>query len=276
MTPNQAQKLFEEMFQKANQELITFTLSTELKIEQKADKTFVTACDEKIDKVVSQLARDAGLKIVSEEGDKSLQTVRDGNYITIDPIDGTLAYLEYVNYALNHGGIENFLNFDLGFSWDFCILLGLVENGEAMFGGVFNYVTKESFFIDALNNKIIRTGLKRNFEATKAIFVDQRFGGSLETLLKQDQNAKVIILSSFGLRALYACMDFEEAVALHRVQSTGLWDILPAAAMNARIYDEKGDELDLTSYISLPGKGALVLKGTNFDYILEELKKENI
>jgi fructose-1,6-bisphosphatase/inositol monophosphatase family enzyme len=274
------QQLFEQMFDEADIVLTSFTLENNLSIEQKADKTFVTACDEKVDFVLSNLAKEAGFDVISEEGDKSIDIVKSGNYLTIDPIDGTLAYLEHVNKALEQGDITNFLKSDLGINWDFCLLVGVVQDGKAVYGGVFNYVTKERMFFDAKNEKIVRKGERRNFIDKKAIFVDQRSSGVLEEQLKLNSlSAEVFTMASFGLRAIYSCLEFEDAVALHRVQTTGLWDILPAAVIahfnNAKIYDEIGNELLFNQYISLPGNGALIIKGHEFEYILEDLKKEH-
>ena len=52
----EAYSLLRKMFVVADKTLTEFTLSQDLKIEQKADKTLVTACDEKIDSVLTQIA----------------------------------------------------------------------------------------------------------------------------------------------------------------------------------------------------------------------------
>ena len=64
---------------------------------------------------------------------------------------------------------------------------------------------------------------------------------------------------------------------VHRVQSAGLWDIMPAAVAarccGGEIYDDRGDPLRLTDYVILPGMGVTVIKGAYFSFVAEELKK---
>lgn len=277
----QAYALLRKMFSKADQTLTEFTLSQDLKIEEKADKTLVTACDEKIDLVLTQIAAEAGLNIVSEEGQKNLQVVQSGNYITIDPIDGTLAYLEHLKAALAKGNISNFLKINLGDQWDFCLLVGIVENAQPRFGGIFNYVTKEIILIDSLDpNSLIREGMARKFTGKNIVFVDQRKGDELETEILSQTETNVYPLASYGLRLAYTFLNYSEsAIAYHSAQQTGLWDILPGAviakAYGQKIYTNIGNELSLNEYIALPGKGALAIKGDKFKFALEKLISKN-
>jgi fructose-1,6-bisphosphatase/inositol monophosphatase family enzyme len=265
------------MFASADQTLMRFTLSQDLQIQEKADKTLVTACDEKIDSVLTQIATESGLNVVSEEGEKSIEIVESGNYITIDPIDGTLAYLEHLKAALATGEISNFLKIDLGKEWDFCLLVGIVEDAQPKYGGVLNYVTKEIILIDSSDhNSLVREGKQRIFEGKNVAFVDQRKGDEIESEIISQIETNVYPLASYGLRVVYTFLNnFESAIAYHSVQQTGLWDILPGAAvakaMGQKIYTNMGNELSLNEYIALPGKGALAIKGDKFKFALEKI-----
>src|SRR5258706_11457132 len=184
MTTDKAFQLFREMIVQANQQLRHFTLNTQLSVTNKADKSVVTDCDKYIDEKLTNTAKQVGLEVVSEEGEHVLQIIKSGNFLTIDPIDGTLGYIEYVNHALETDSLENFLEEDLGAASDFCLLLGIVENGEPRFGACYNFVTKETILIDA-NDKssLIRQNNVRNYQQKYAVYVDQRPGETIETEL---------------------------------------------------------------------------------------------
>ena len=87
-------------------------------------------------------------------------------------------------------------------------------------------------------------------------------------------------LASYGLRVAYTFLnDYDSAIAYHSVQQTGLWDILPGAAIakvyGHKIYTNTGKELSLNEYIALPGKGALAIKGDKFKFALEKILSKN-
>lgn len=279
MTKDQAYTLFETMIAVASKELVDFTLSSSLNTEHKADKSVVTACDKCIDDKLTKLAHDAGLQVVSEEGPHVLDVVKSGNYITIDPIDGTLGYIEYVNYALEHGGIETFLQKDLGAASDFCLLLGIVENNVPRFGAAYNFITKEKILVDSADKAgVVRERNARQYNQSYAVYVDQRPGDHIEDQLRAVPDVSVIKQAALGLKSIYTIINpHQEAVTVHRVQSAGLWDIMPAAvatrAFSGQVYDDKGDELVYNQYILLPGTGATILKGDKFAFVLDELRR---
>lgn len=281
MTKNEAFELFQKMIDAAEKELLSFTLHSALSVEHKADKTAVTECDKSIDRTLSAIARDNNLQVVSEEGALVQDIVKSGNYITIDPIDGTLGYIEYVNDALSKGNISQFLQTDLGPQSDFCLLLGIVENGKPVFGACYNYITKEKIFIDGSNkNNLQRVNNKRSYTSPNAVYVDQRPGDSIEEVLKSTQEVTVIKQAALGLKSLYTLINpHENAITVHRVQVAGLWDIMPAAVaaqvFGGQIYDDLGNPLEFNKYIILPGKGATIIKGHKFDFVIDLLKKNS-
>jgi len=266
------------MIDEASKELFEFTLSTKLSIEKKADKTSVTECDQSIDRKLSDIARNNGLQVVSEEGEHVIDIVKSGNYITIDPIDGTLGYIENVNYAIANSGIKTFGNIDLGPQSDFCLLLGIVENNIPAYAAVYNYITKEKILIDANTSYISRENNTRNYNARFCFYMDQREGGQLERSIKEMPEVTSVVQAALGLKSVYTIINpHEAAVTIHRVQSAGLWDIMPAAvaarAFKACVLDDNGNDLEFNKYIILPGKGSTIIKGNKFQFVREELKK---
>lgn len=267
------------MIDSAQRELIAFTLSTPLASEHKADKSLVTACDERIDQTLSQIAQNAGLQRVTEEGEHDVTVAKSGNYMTIDPIDGTLGYIEYVNYTMEHGGIQNFLKKDLGATADFCLLLGIVENGIPRYGAVYNYSTKEKILIDGNNKEnTIRENNIRNYSQKKAVYLDQRpSDDSLTKELLTLHDVAFITQAALGLKSIYTIVNpHKAAITVHKVQKAGLWDILPAAvaarAFGGNIFDDKGEAVCFTNYITLPGTGATIIKGDIFSFIVKRLR----
>lgn len=278
MDKSQAFELFEKMIFIAQDEILNFTLNTPIDIESKADKSVVTACDQAIDKTLTQIARQAGLQVVSEEGEHVLGIVKSGNYITIDPIDGTLGYIEYLNFALEHGGINQFGTVDLGAKSDFCLLIGIVEDGIPKFGAVYNYITKEKILVSSDPVEINRENTARIYATDSCFYMDQRMGGELEQEVQSMSEVTSVTQAAFGLKSIYTVINpHQNATTIHRVQSAGLWDVMPAAvaakALNAKIYDDLGEELKFDEYIVLPGKGATVVKGEMFKFVVDRLKE---
>jgi 3'-phosphoadenosine 5'-phosphosulfate (PAPS) 3'-phosphatase len=276
MTTEEAFNLFEEMISVAKEELVNFTLSSNLSIEKKADKSMVTECDKAIDIKLTQLAQNFGLKVVSEEGEHIIDIVKDGNYITIDPIDGTLGYIDHVNSALEKGSLKDYLLEDLGANHDFGLLLGIVENNEPRFGACYNFCTREKILIDSYG-EILRENNVRNYNAKNAVYVDQRAGEDIEQKLRSLDNVTIISQATLGLKSLYTVLNnHESAVTVHRVQSAGVWDIMPAAVaakiVDAQIYDDLGNPLEFNKYILLPGKGATIIRGEKFKFVVNDLK----
>ncbi len=281
MESGQIFSFFRTMIREAEQELLSFTLHSPFSKEQKADKTLVTACDKHIDARLSVMARNNGFQVVSEEGEQAQAVVRAGNYLTIDPIDGTLGYIEYVNHALAAGNINNFAHTDLGAAADFCLLLGIVEAGDPRFGACYNFVTKELILVDAQNPEaLIRENNIRNYTGEFAVYVDQRPGGAIEADIKQTGEITIIKQAALGLKSLYTILNpHQAAITNHGVQVAGLWDVLPAAvaarAFGGMVYDDWGEPLRLTDYVILPGRGATIVKGEKFGWVVERLRKKD-
>lgn len=281
MDKNQAFQLFNQMIKIAELELFEFTLNNNNKfdIEHKADKSVVTACDKAIDEKLTRAAQKNGFQVVSEEGEHVLSIVQSGNYITIDPIDGSLGYIDHVNYAIENGGVKKFLKKDLGAEHDFCLLLGIVEASQPRFGACYNFITKEKIMIDALDpDSFIRENNVRKYSYPNAVYIDQRKGDYVEDLLLDTPDSKAITQATLGLKSLYTILNnHQNAITCHRVQTAGLWDIMPAAvatkAFGGQVYDDKGEELKLNEYIILPGKGATIIKGDKYKFALNELRK---
>src|SRR3989338_2056520 len=123
-----AYNLFNRMIRVAESEVISFVANQELDVEAKEDKTVVTALDKRLDLVLSEIAVENGFDVVSEEGEQHLKIVRSGNYLTIDPLDGTSAFIRHFNGAISEG-IKSHLCKRLIESpaSDYALLLGIVE-----------------------------------------------------------------------------------------------------------------------------------------------------
>lgn len=283
MNHNKIYALFEQMIRVATEELVSFTVESgkDLDHEFKADKTLVTACDRHIDRKLTQICHDAGLQVVSEEGEHVLNIVKSGNYFTIDPIDGSLGYLDYVNHSYNGENEVAFLSEDLGKESDFCLLLGLVENGKPRAGACYNFVTQEKVLMDAeAPDAFVRENNKRDHKGRYVAYLDQRPGTEIEVEILKLKDVAGIKQATLGLKSLYTILnDHESAITLHQVQTAGLWDIMPAAVaaqiFGGQVYDEQGNELDTQKYIILPGKGAVITKGSKFKFVIDKLRERS-
>ena len=281
MDKTTAYELFETMIKVAEKQLFEFTRNSSLSIDHKADKSAVTQCDKEIDTKLTKIATQAGLQVVSEEGEHVLRIVQSGSYVTIDPIDGTLGYIDYVNYSIENNDLQNVFEKDLGAEKDFCLLLGIVENGEPRFGACYNYITKEKILIDSNNkNNFIRLNNKRIYSQEYVAYLDQRFlEDAITNQILKISEVIPIRQATLGLKSIYTIVNpHKSAVTVHRVQTAGLWDILPAAVackvFGGKVYDDLGNPLRLDSYIILPGTGATIIKGEKFKFVIDELKKK--
>ena len=277
--------LFERMAQKAEEELYRFTLETPLDVSHKADRTVVTGCDSAIDAYMTQIVEEYGLPVVSEEGMQSAQVLQGGTYCVIDPVDGTREYIESVNDALKDGSIQYFLKSPRSRNHNFCLLVGVVNNGVATHGSCYDYVTGEKFLVDATAPGFIHSTMQIARKSTQrfpVIYVDSRvysdpeYGQRLKEICKRVPNAEIVTQGSFGLNALHALFNSSpDALVFHPVQQSGLWDVLPAAvaarAFGGQIFDGQGKELVLNSYAMIPGPGLYVLKGNLFRFVIDEL-----
>lgn len=281
MEEKEAFQIFEEVISLAKKEIVSFTLKNKFDIETKADKTLVTACDKYIDDVISKYVNSKGISVVSEEGEKESEIIQLGNYFTIDPIDGSLGYIDHVNFSLKEGDINYFLKTDLGSQSDFCLLLGIIENSEPKYACCYHYVTGEKILLSSVNKENCKIELeyrKRSYE--NAIYMDQREGEIIQkSLLKKDDN-KGIVQATLGLKSLYTILNnHKNAITIHRVQKAGLWDILPVAVackiFGGVLLDDKGNEVVFNKYAILPGNGATVIKGSRFKSVKNQLKIEN-
>lgn len=285
MNKNQAYQLFEKMIAVAQTELISFTTAHPFTKEKKADNSVVTACDKIIDTKLTQIAHDAGLQVISEEGEHAQKIIESGNYITIDPIDGTLGYIDYVNDALNHEDIQTFLQQDLGPRHDFSLLVGVVENGVQQYGACYCFVTKEKILIDGNNpHNLIRENNKRNYQGENVLYINEKRIDEKKDMLERElmklSDVTVIDQATLGLKSLYTILNpHSSAATVHQVQNAGLWDVMPAAvaarAFGGHVYVDTGELLEYTKYIVLPPTGATILKGDRFAFVIDELKKRS-
>lgn len=278
MNQQKAYLLFEQMISVADNELLNFTLHHPCNAQLKVDKSVVTDCDKAIDIKLSEIAKGAGLQVISEEGMHSQAIVESGNYMTIDPIDGTLGYIDYVNNALSQKNINSFLKKDFGAEHDFSLLLSIVEHGVPEYAAVYNYVTHEKILIDGNKKEnLIRVNNKRDYSGAYAVYCDQRPGGKLEDSLKKLFDVTIISQATLGLKSVYTIINpHKSAITAHLIQNAGIWDVIPAAvaarAFGGNVYDSRGDLLSYTSYIVLPKIGAIVLRGERFQFILKDFQ----
>jgi fructose-1,6-bisphosphatase/inositol monophosphatase family enzyme len=150
MDSQQAYQMFGEMNRLALRELTEYT-KKEIPIfrEKSVDRDLVTGGDELLDKLLTGFANNRGIRVVSEEKEDDLEIVRSGNYLVIDPIDGSGNYLAHVQSAREKQLDTVLYDPSLGDNMDYCLLLALVENGKPRFGSYFSFVTEENILVDS-------------------------------------------------------------------------------------------------------------------------------
>lgn len=255
MTCDEAYSLFESLIKTAHNTLFDQTLNFPFKFWTKEDSTWVTECDQRIDNVLTPIIRNKGLFTVSEEGEHLLEVVEGGNYVTIDPIDGTLGYLDYLSSDTKFGTI------DLGPLHDFGLLVGIVEHAQPVFGLAYNYITQETIMVDGVNPKNLIWKNRTRINTQKIVgYLSSRVSTELETKVSKVPEISIIKQATMGWKSLYTVLQpHDRAIMVRETIHTGLWDILPGAVA-ARCF---GAELSLefNKYIQLPNQGLVIKKG---------------
>ena len=145
--------LFQRLIDAASNEIARFTIEQQLSVDYKADRTAVTQCDRHLGELLARIAAETGLPVVHEEDESTFENIRSGNYIIIDPIDGTRAYIRHVEGTLKRRlkepdaspVVDPSLESETG-EHDYAMLVGIVIGGKPLFGCSFNYVTGEKIF----------------------------------------------------------------------------------------------------------------------------------
>lgn len=255
MTCDQAYSLFESLIKTARDTLLDQTLNFPLKSWTKEDSTWVTECDQRIDNILTPIIRKIGLQTVSEEGEHLLDVVESGSYITIDPIDGTFGYLDYLSSDSKFGTV------DLGPLHDFGLLVGIVERAQPVFGMAYNYITGETVMVDGVNPKNLVWNNRTRINNQKiAGYLSSRASSKLEDKISKVPEISIIKQATMGWKSLYTVLQpHDRAIMVRETIHTGLWDILPGAVA-AKCF---GAELSLefNKYVQLPNQGLVIKKG---------------
>jgi fructose-1,6-bisphosphatase/inositol monophosphatase family enzyme len=269
MNREEAFQLMDNMVTWASREIALFTKSNKIISEGKPDGSAVTACDLHLDRGLTQIATNLGLQVVSEEGLHNLDFIRSGNYATIDPIDGTLGYLEHCKHSR---GPSPHISRDIGSEFDYALLVGIVENGIPRFGCAYSYVTGEKILIDS-EGYFERGGKKRRFNARCARYIDNRIKSEDRINARlSDPPTETFRFSSLGLASLYLQLNGHDSAALAHFppQRNGLWDVVPALVScsftDTAILDGNGHKISLTDDVWIP-KGVVLYKGRKFSWV---------
>jgi fructose-1,6-bisphosphatase/inositol monophosphatase family enzyme len=273
MNRDQIHILFTELIATAQTILADYLQAHHFTVETKIDHSPVTEADKHIDRTLSQMCRDHGLAVLSEESKHSLELIQTGNYMTIDPIDGTKGLVEHLKHIQ-----DGKFNPDIGRRCDCALLLGLVQNGQPTYAAYYNYVTAESVFLDAESQEIIRQrDINLDFQDTLySNCKDQKpEDATSEKLLQMFPQTQIVVQGAVGIRTLYTFINkATNSTTFARVESGfGLWDILPAMCASkifgGQLYDGFGEPVQLDQYITIPGKGVLAIKGEKFAQVRE-------
>src|SRR3989338_3217680 len=175
-------QVFEEAIRLACNELANYTKKKGLVIKSKPDGTKVTGNDEHIDQILTKFFSDKGFNVVSEENPSSFGHIKAGNYAIIDPIDGTLGFIEHAKKSKT--GIDQ----NLPGEFDYALLIGIVENGIQRFGCCYNYVTGGKILLDSKSRRqsIIELG-KRAYLGRTVQYIETRTSDNINKKLSQDR-----------------------------------------------------------------------------------------
>ncbi|MDO8480667.1 MAG: inositol monophosphatase family protein [Nanoarchaeota archaeon] len=264
MNRAEAFSFFDAVASEASKELKRF--AKDLQITQKADKTLVTACDIHLSKHIATLAQEWNIPLLSEEDEEGYTLITKPLFAVLDPIDGTLAYIEHAKHPERKLGPE----------FDYTLLLTIVEKSKPRFGLCYNFVTGERMKLDS-RSKIhsIIENVKRLYKSKIAFYYENRTDDSLSRRLLADTKIKGRYQAmSLGQRLLLMQLNPHESAAVsHFAQRSGLWDVGPALVAaswsGAKLFDGKGNPLTANK-VFIDG-GIVAYKGSYFEGIEKKL-----
>lgn len=253
----------DEIAQFSHEEIRSFVQNNKVNSQIKSDGTIVTDADQHLNDLLVKECQRFALPIVSEEAQNSIEHVRAGSYVTIDPIDGTS------NFAYHLKTLDTYPNLQLPDRSNHGLLIGIVVDGVAIAGIMHNYVNGDNIIVD-----VTRKTLYVNLSDDSAPALDAVYTGSSDApdIFEGHQYKK----GGYGLRTAECLVKpHKNAVAYGKIKSAGIWDIMPAAAL-VNVIDAQilcnDDPLSLTQYIYLPKGDCAVIKGEKY---LEAYKKRN-
>ena len=237
MEREKAFSLFGRMNRAALAALTDYTKNNVPQEQRKeGDRSIFSKADIITDEVLCGIARLSGLRPIGEESETDLQAIGDGNYITIDSIDGSGLYLEHVKSAAKKELATAHFDPDLGDNFDYAVILGIVENGKPRFGSYFSYVTGETIMVDSdstIHTLWDRANNSNNYEGRTANYIENRVIRGAEDW--QPHNTEVnerisqsaiseLNVGPLGRRCLYAQLGEHESSAVYHMglQENGL------------------------------------------------------
>jgi 3'-phosphoadenosine 5'-phosphosulfate (PAPS) 3'-phosphatase len=258
----------------------------EMMIEEKADKSLVT----EVDVIINEFLRDEfaplGFPFVGEESEDEidLDAIKNGTYLTVDPIDGTSNFVKMFNGELDKPALDN------------VTLISLVKEGVPVVGICLNHYTGE---LDvAINDGDVRfeshielgmlaglghpgvEGRERvgRLNSREALImgskaddpINQKYSSQMPTAQIGGLGFRIISLSNKAL---------QRGLVYHKKQKAGLWDLAApnvfASLNGVTILDGDGNPLDFTQGPYFPGHGAMATKG-DFSLLEEKLTIEKL
>lgn len=250
----------------------------DLMIDEKADKSLVTEVDIQVNELLKNQFASLGIPFIGEESEHDLQTIKGGNYIAVDPIDGTSNFVRMFNGELDKPALDN------------VTLISLVRDGVPVIGICLNHYTGELYIavndgktkLESVQHLYIKgleypgtTGIERVSELRSDRMLVMGSSASDPVNKKYSQDAPTAQIGGLGFRIISLCNnDITDGLVYHKKQDAGLWDLAAAqvfASLNGvEILDGNGDRLDFTSAAYFPGHGAMATKGNSLGYVPNE------
>jgi fructose-1,6-bisphosphatase/inositol monophosphatase family enzyme len=267
----EAYELFRNFISTISEEIAKFTRENKIGITEKDDRTLVTECDKYIDKITGSIAQEKGFSVISEERENDLDTLRSGNYVIIDAIDGTLGYIKHTQSSADKTNPH--INSQLGYNNDYSFLSAIIINGKPRFGLCYNYVTSETILLDSEDSKhTIWENKNPIFNSKNAHYIDLRCEDFPNKRLSCHKDTITYQYTSPGMAFIYAQLNNHDSAAIyHFPQQNGLWDIAPACVAagfsNTHILDGNGEPIKFKDYLDIPKKGLVLIKGNKFNWL---------
>jgi 3'(2'), 5'-bisphosphate nucleotidase len=120
-------KILKKAIRTAGEEVLKHYRS-DLKIDYKEDESPLTQADLSSNAVLKEMLAETGYPILSEEGADDLKRLNSAKVWIIDPLDGTMDFIQETG--------------------EFSVMAGLVDQGKPLLGAVFQPATGELFYAE--------------------------------------------------------------------------------------------------------------------------------
>lgn len=200
------------IIKKAGQEIMKIYNLNNFDIKNKIDNSPITIADKKSNEIICKGLSQFDIPILSEESNKKIDLEKTEMIWIIDPLDGTLDFIQKTG--------------------EFCIMIGLVENGLPIMG--FVYIPEKDILYYGIKNKgayKIQNNKKTKLQVSKVNTLDKarliasknHFSDNIQNFYITNKIKKLVKCGSNGIK-IGLIAENKADIFINPTDKMGKWD----------------------------------------------------